>query len=83
MERRHVQFALIAFAIIFGSQLLQTWLFPRPPGSPQGATPAVARGPCHIDRCRRLVNATKKYINDLTDRQRALTREGRRRGGRR
>ena len=37
MERRHVQFALIAFAIIFGSQLLQIWLFPRPPAEPGDA----------------------------------------------
>ena len=34
MERRHVQFALVAVAIIFGSQLLQIWLFPRPPAEP-------------------------------------------------
>jgi RNase P subunit RPR2 len=30
-----------------------------------------------LDRCRRLINATKKYVNDLTDLQRTLTREGR------
>jgi YidC/Oxa1 family membrane protein insertase len=42
MERRHVQFALVAFAIIFGSQLLQTWLFPRPPAELGEADPEVA-----------------------------------------
>jgi hypothetical protein len=42
MERRHVQFALIAFAIIFGSQLLQTWLFPRPPAKPGDGIPPIA-----------------------------------------
>ncbi len=31
----------------------------------------------HNDRCRRLVNTTKKYINDLSDMQRTFTREGR------
>ena len=30
-----------------------------------------------LDRCRRLVTASKKYINDLTDLQRTLTRESR------
>ncbi|MSR27580.1 MAG: membrane protein insertase YidC [Planctomycetaceae bacterium] len=42
MERRHVQFALIAFAIIFGSQLLQIWLFPRPPAEPGDAQRPLA-----------------------------------------
>jgi hypothetical protein len=42
MERRHVQFALIAFAIIFGSQLLQAWLFPRPLAEPGDAELPVA-----------------------------------------
>ena len=31
MERRYIQFALISFAILLGSQALQAYLFPRPP----------------------------------------------------
>ncbi len=34
MERRHIQFAIIAFAIFVGSQLLQSLIFPRPPVQP-------------------------------------------------
>jgi YidC/Oxa1 family membrane protein insertase len=41
MERRHVQFALIVFAIMFGTQLLQTWLFPRPPAEPANEMPPL------------------------------------------
>ena len=37
MERRYIQFALISFAILFGSQALQAVLFPRkPPVKPAG-----------------------------------------------
>ncbi len=40
MERRHVQFALFAFAILLGTQILQARFFPRPqPGA--GEPPAV------------------------------------------
>ena len=46
MERRYIQFALISFAILFGSQALQAVLFPRkPPEKPAGeagAQPADA-----------------------------------------
>ena len=31
MDRRYIQFFAISLAIVVGSQLLQTWLFPRPP----------------------------------------------------
>lgn len=30
----------------------------------------------HLDRCRRLVSTTKKYVGDLTEMQKAMTREG-------
>ncbi len=36
MERRYIQFALISFAILLGSQALQIYLFPKPP-APQPA----------------------------------------------
>ena len=37
MERRYIQFALISFAMLFGSQALQAVLFPRkPPVKPAG-----------------------------------------------
>ncbi|MFM7249638.1 MAG: YidC/Oxa1 family insertase periplasmic-domain containing protein [Planctomycetaceae bacterium] len=54
MERRHVQFALVAFAIILGTQLLQAWLFPpapRPPEAAQGAggDPAIGAAGAKAD----------------------------------
>ena len=36
MDRRTIQFFVISLAIILASQVLQTWLFPRPP-EPAGA----------------------------------------------
>ncbi|MFM8379312.1 MAG: YidC/Oxa1 family insertase periplasmic-domain containing protein, partial [Planctomycetia bacterium] len=46
MERRYIQFALISFAILFGSQALQAVLFPRKPAvkpaGEAGAQPADA-----------------------------------------
>ena len=34
MERRYIQFFAISLGIIVASQMLQTWLFPRPPAAP-------------------------------------------------
>ena len=46
MERRYIQFALISFAVLLGSQALQAYLFPRPKPVPQaeqaGAADAAA-----------------------------------------
>jgi YidC/Oxa1 family membrane protein insertase len=47
VERRYIQFALISFAILLGSQALQAYLFPRPARQPanenkQGAAAAPA-----------------------------------------
>jgi len=48
VERRHIQFALVAFAIIFASQILQERLFPRAPVKPaeggDGPVPAEVGG---------------------------------------
>ncbi len=49
MERRYIQFALISFAILLGSQALQAYLFPRPARQPangdkQGAAAAPGQG---------------------------------------
>jgi hypothetical protein len=46
VERRHIQFALISFAILLGSQALQFYLFPkRRPDKPAAAAPdALAAG---------------------------------------
>ncbi|NBT13595.1 MAG: membrane protein insertase YidC [Planctomycetia bacterium] len=42
MERRYIQFALISFAILLGSQALQAVLFPKkPPVKPAGAPPEM------------------------------------------
>ena len=43
MERRYIQFALISFAILFGSQALQAVLFPKkPPAKPADGAAAPA-----------------------------------------
>ena len=45
MERRYIQFALISFAILLGSQLLQAYFFPKPPAPEPAASETAADGP--------------------------------------
>ncbi len=45
MERRYIQFALISFAILLGSQALQVYLFPRPARQPAGDKQESAAAP--------------------------------------
>ncbi|MFN9273562.1 MAG: hypothetical protein ACK6DO_11125, partial [Planctomycetia bacterium] len=42
MERRYIQFALISFAILLGTQALQAYLFPRPARQPADGTKQAA-----------------------------------------
>jgi len=44
VERRHLQFLLVVFAIFLASQLLQQRLFPRPPAKPDAGADAAGRG---------------------------------------
>ncbi|MFM8891031.1 MAG: hypothetical protein ACKOTB_05275, partial [Planctomycetia bacterium] len=45
MERRYVNFLVVSLAIVLGGQLLQAWLFPKPPRKPnEQAAVEAARG---------------------------------------
>ena len=49
MERRYIQFALISFAVLLGSQALQAYLFPRPKPAPQADQQEAAGGAAAAD----------------------------------